>query len=279
MGFFENRGKAEGGGGAGLASSPFPDSPLSQVGAEGSQAGFPMSNAEFASPPGGEGTGAFGDNAGSQFLSMMSPDSGAAANARNRKIALVGLVVVSLAAGGYLLTSGEGASPVDSLLALFDDSSTESPPAPDAAVQAPVEATPVAVEEEEVVEEELPEPVESDVAAADESYEYTKVGIEGEYSKEKVWEALKHADDWRNAGEHDSQILSQYLAHPKVWVRLAALEVAVLQKGLSRDELYSAGKDISDGFNRGQIVRFMQRVRFRDINTFNEMMKYLQLLI
>jgi hypothetical protein len=281
MGFFGNRDKGDGSSVAG-APDPFAESPLSQVGAEGSQVGFPMSNADFATPAKGESTGTFDGNGGSQFFSMMGPENSPSSDGRTRKLALVGLVVVALAGGGVLLTGEEGGNIFDSLFSGFSSGSNETT-ATDTVAQDPATSTEEVVEEEVVEEEvaeegEMLEPVETEIGAEEETYEYTSVGIEGEYSKEKVWEALKHTDDWRNAGEHDSQILSQYFSHPKVWVRLAALEVAVLQKGLSRDELYSAGKDISDGFNHGQIVRYMQRVRFRDINTFNEMMRYLQLI-
>lgn len=134
--------------------------------------------------------------------------------------------------------------------------------APVPALTDTVEATDEADDDEEEVEEE-------DVDS--EFFDYVSVYLPGDSQKELAWKALKNIDEWRESGQSDDNVMKQYLGHRKVWVRLAAFEVALKQQKLSEAEVQSVAIDLREGHRRDQMRRWLKRVRVRDAETWATM--------
>ncbi len=98
-----------------------------------------------------------------------------------------------------------------------------------------------------------------------------QVAINGEGAQEKPWVALQKIQDWRVSGSHDRIRIKHYFAHRKVWVRLAALEVAIKQNSLTDLEVQSVATGMKDSFRSDQMRRWLKRVEVRDTKTYQNM--------
>lgn len=94
------------------------------------------------------------------------------------------------------------------------------------------------------------------------------IAVPGPESETKAWEALDDIAEWRETGSYDPDILPQYLAHKKVWVRLASLWLAYDLDIYPIENLRIVATEIRSAFDHGRIRRFLTRVKVEDTNTW-----------
>lgn len=92
--------------------------------------------------------------------------------------------------------------------------------------------------------------------------------VPGPESEAKPWEALEEITEWRGTGSYDPEILPQYLAHRKVWVRLAALWLSYELDIYPIESLRAVASEINSSFDHSRIRRFLTRVKVEDTNTW-----------
>jgi hypothetical protein len=188
---------------------------------------------------------------------------------KNRNVILIGIGIGIVCLAAILLTTESG----QGVFGFFRSNSDETTQQEMAA--APLADSSVTLAETDTVEEEDEEDDESlgkpeEITESDE-FAYTNVYLLGNSQKELAWRALNTIDEWRNTGQSDNNVMKQYLGHRKIWVRLAAFEVALKQQKLSEDELQSVALDLREGYRRDQMRRWLKRVRVRDAETWTTM--------
>ncbi len=196
-----------------------------------------------------------------------------------KRILLLGGGLAVVAASALFLLDENPMSMLQSFLgASSEDPGTAmnvAPNTPSHALQLPPGLTP-GDNESGVLDSEDAETDVADTEAIDDSA-LPLVAVEGEATRDRPWEALNRISEWRTSGEYDAVVLKQYFAHKKVWVRLAALEVAIKQKGLTPLEVRSVAKTLRTDFRKDQMRRWMKRVRERDRETYDSMVEVLKI--
>jgi hypothetical protein len=183
---------------------------------------------------------------------------------RKRYIVIGGGIAAAFAAF-FLLTDDSGGS----LLSFLDFGNSEE--SEQVAVETTATPAPqVTTDVEDDLDEEDETLVEEAAEDSDE-FEYKTVSLSGEGQRERAWQALKRIEEWRTAGGNDVIIMRQYLGHRKVWVRLAAFELAIKQKKLDENEVQSVAYDLRKDYHRDQMRRWLKRVHARDTQTWSTM--------
>jgi hypothetical protein len=193
---------------------------------------------------------------------------------RRKKIALIAVMLLCGTGALFFLSEEEGFQTLYSLLGSEDEvAPAEALTAP----QAPPHSVTVHPQRANTSEDEEEEEVDiAEDEKADER-ELPVVAIKGEGSQEKPWIALQKIQDWQVSGSHDRIRIKHYFGHPKAWVRLAALEVAIKQHALTEIEVESVATDMKSSFRPDQMRRWLKRVKERDVKTYQDMKTALSL--
>lgn len=128
--------------------------------------------------------------------------------------------------------------------------------------------------------EEQPDEASDESVEADEGDETSNSAspVAGPESQDPVLEALEKIASWaKTEGGYPSSTLSQYLAHRKLWVRLAALEFALEAKALGHEALKGVALDIRQKHSLSQIRRFLERSRRSNLALHQSMLALMQL--
>ncbi len=215
--------------------------------------------------------------AGGDLVAEESPKS----EAHKKRMMILGGGLAMMASAAVMLTN-ENVSGFFS--SFFEETPSEvSAPVELASLNSPKESieTVITEDEDDGEEEDDDDNEESENLANagsewDDESNLPTVNTDGAGSKERAWTALQKIDEWRTMGFHDTLTLRQYFGHKKVWVRLAALEIAIKQNGLTKPEVLSVAKIMRENFRHDQMRRWLKRVQARDTETYQHMKNILK---
>ena len=81
----------------------------------------------------------------------------------------------------------------------------------------------------------------------------------GPQSDDMTHEALELIAEWKDTGKYEAETLKSYLSHRKAWVKLAAIEFALIVSFSDKGALRVIGDELVSEEGEAKIRRFMKR--------------------